>query len=103
MPKVKIFKTNFSIQKTEKETLKEITMLINTFHGIEDHTFTITYKFYNRITTRVLISNGRFRVVWRSQRTGAQKRERRESPVKIASDIHVYGCKKNSLSFSLHI
>ena len=30
MPKVKTFKTNFSIQKSEKETLKEITMLINT-------------------------------------------------------------------------
>ena len=50
MPKGKIFKTNFSIQKLEKETLKEKTMLIN-FHGKEDHTFTKIYKFYNRITT----------------------------------------------------
>ena len=79
MPKVKTFKTNFSIQKIRKrKPLKQITILINTFHGKQDHTFTKIYKFYNRITTRVLIR-----------------------PVKIASGIHVYaerfGCKKNSL------
>ena len=61
-------------------------MLINTFHGKQDHTFTKIYKFYNRITTRVLINNGRFRVEWRSQCNGGQKRKRSECPVKIASD-----------------
>ena len=63
--------------------------------------------FYNGITTRVPINNGRFRMVWRSPCNGGQKGERRERPVKIASDIHVhpyaerFGCKKNSLSFAL--
>ena len=62
-------------------------MLINTFHGNQDRTFTKIYKFYNRITTRVLINNGRFRVVWHSQCNGGQNRERCERPVKIASDL----------------
>ena len=82
-------------------------MLINAFHGKQDHTFTKIYKFYNGITTRVLINNGRFTVVWRSQCNVDQKRERREPPVKIASDIYPYaerfGCKKNSLLFALHL
>ena len=58
-------------------------MLINTFNGKQDHTFTKIYKFYNRIT-RVLINNSRFRVVWCSQCNGGQKRE---LPVKIAFDM----------------
>ena len=62
-------------------------MLINYLHGKQDQTFTKIYKFYNRITTRVLINNGRFRVVWRSQCNGGQKRERCERPVKITSDM----------------
>ena len=37
--------TNFSIQNSEKEILKEIAMPINTFHGKQDHTFTKIYKF----------------------------------------------------------
>ena len=61
-------------------------MLINSFHGKQDHTFTKIYKFYNRITT-ILINNGRFRMVWRSQCNDGQKRERREHPVKIASEM----------------
>ena len=45
MPKVKTFKTKFSIQKIrKKKTLEEITILINTLHGKQDHTFT---KIYN--------------------------------------------------------
>ena len=47
MLKVKTFKTNFSIQKLEKATPKKITILINTFHGKQDHTFTKIYKFHN--------------------------------------------------------
>ena len=61
-------------------------MLINTFHK-QDHTFTNIHKLYNQITTRVLINNGRFRVVWHSQCNGGQKRERRERPFKLASDM----------------
>mgnify|MGYP001795523901 CR=1 FL=1 len=100
MSKVKTFKTNVSIQKSEKETLKRD-------NNANQH-LTKIYKFYNRITTRVQINNGRFRVVWRSQCNVDQKRERRERPVNIAADIHVYaerfgGYKKNSLLFALHI
>ena len=41
-------------------------------------------KFYNRITGRALINNSRrFRVAWRSQCNGGQKRERRERPVLV--------------------
>ena len=61
-------------------------MLTNTFHGKQDHTFTKIYKSCNRITTKVPTNNGRFRVVWRSQCNGGQKRERRERSVKIFSD-----------------
>ena len=86
MPKVITFKTNLSIQKSEQESLKEITILVNTFHSKEDHIFTKLYKFYNGIT-RVLIKKGRFRVVWRSQCNGDQKREKRERPVKFAFDL----------------
>ena len=62
-------------------------MQINTFHGKQNHIFTKIYKFYNRITIRVLTNNGRFRVVWRSQCNGGQKQERREPPVKIVSEM----------------
>ena len=50
MSKVKTFKTIFQYKKLEKETLKEITMLINTFHGKQDHSFTKIYKSINLIT-----------------------------------------------------
>ena len=40
MPKVTKFKTNFSTQKSEKRTLKEITILSNTFQGRQGYTFT---------------------------------------------------------------
>ena len=90
MLKVKTFKTNFSIHKNQKKKpLKKykITMPINNFHSKQDHTFTKIYKFYNRITTRVLINNGRFRVVWCSQCKGGQNRKRCRSPVKFASNM----------------
>ena len=59
-------------------------MLINTFQGKQDHTvFTKVYKLYNRIITRVLTNNGRFRVVWRSQKRSSLT----ERPVEIASDM----------------
>ena len=59
MPKVTKVKTNVSTQKSEKGTLNEIRMLLNTFHGKQGHTFTKIYKLYNRITTKkVLIGNG---------------------------------------------
>ena len=60
-------------------------MLTNTFHGKQDHIATKIYKF--QITTRVRINNGRFRVLLRIQCNGGQKCERRERPVKIASDM----------------
>ena len=88
MPKVKTLKTSFSIQKIRKTNhYREITMLINIFHGKQHHTFTKIYKSYNRITTRVLINNSRFRMVWCSQCNGGQKSERHERPIKIASDM----------------
>ena len=62
-------------------------MVINTFHGRQDHTFTKISKVYNQITTRVLINNDRFRVVWRSQCICGQKRERRERPIKITAHM----------------
>ena len=58
-------------------------MLINTFHGKQDHTFRKITKFYNRITTRVLINNDRLIVVWCSQCNGDQKRERLERQLKL--------------------
>ena len=73
-------------------------MLINTFHGKQDHTFTKIYKCYNRITTRVLINNGRFRAVWRSQCNCGQKRERHQRPIKIAPDMQ-----KKLTFIALHI
>ena len=57
-------------------------MLIITFHGKQDQTFTKIYKFYNRITTRVLINNGRFRVLWCSQCNGCQK-------INVIKDVNV--------------
>ena len=62
-------------------------MLINTFHGKQNHTFTKIYKFYNRITTGILINNGRFRVVLRSQCNDGQKHESCKRLVKTASDM----------------
>ena len=44
---------------------------------------------------KVLINNGRFRVVLRSQCNGGEKRKIREPPSKIASDMQKYlGTKK---------
>ena len=88
-------------------------MLLNTFHGKQYHTFKkiYMYKLHNR-TTKQNVLNGkrRFKVVCCSQCIGRQKRERRERSVKIAPDaqrirnvILIIGCKKNSLSFALHI
>ena len=41
----------------EKQTLKKITILINTFLGKQDHTFTKIYKLYNWITTKKFSSS----------------------------------------------
>ena len=52
MTKVKHLRPISQYKKLEKETLKESTMLINTFHGKQDHTVTKINKFYNRITRK---------------------------------------------------
>ena len=46
-----------------------------------------TSIFYNQLTTRVLINNGRFRQVWCSQCNGGQNRKRCKHPIKIASNM----------------
>ena len=57
-------------------------MLINTFQGKQDHTFTKIYKFYNRIT-RFVIINGRFRMVWLSPYNGDQNVKDANVPLKL--------------------
>ena len=52
MQKVKTLKTIIENKNLEKGTLSEITMLLNAFHGRQDHTFTKTYIFNNQITTK---------------------------------------------------
>ena len=74
-----------------KEPFDRLWRAVVTFHDKQDHTLTNIYKLYNRITTRVLINNGRFRVVWRSQCKNCFLYAER------------FGCKKNSLSFALLI
>ena len=78
-------------------------MLINTFYGKQDHTFTKTCKFYERIT-RVLINNGRFRVVGAVNAMVVKNVKDANVPLKL---LPIYaetsGSKKNSLSFALHI
>ena len=83
MPKVKHLRPIFQYKKSEKETLTEITMVINIFHGKQDYISKI-YEFYNRIKTWVLTNNGIFRVVWFSQGNGGQNMR---MSVKIASKM----------------
>ena len=77
-------------------------MLINTFYSKQDHTFTKTCKFYERIT-RVLINNGRFRVVGAVNAMVVKNVKDANVPLKFLPICRKIGCKKNSFSFALHI
>ena len=85
-------------------------MLINTFYVKQDHTFTNNYKLYNHLTTKKF-SSTTADSEWYEAVDAMVVKDVKDAnvPLKLFSICREYvvvrrfGCKKNSLSFALHI